>query len=122
MPVKNAKRLRKNLTEAEKRLWRSLRQRQLNGHYFRRQAAIGPYVADFVCFKKRLIVEVDGGQHVFKNNHDEKRTQWLKSEGFRVIRFWNNDVLENSEGVLASILEALNESPPPYPPPSRGRE
>jgi len=112
MSIKNAKQLRKNPTEAEKKLWHVLRQRQLNGHYFRRQAAIGPYVADFVCFKKGLIIEVDGGQHAQNKEHDEKRTQWLQGEGFKVIRLWNNDVLENLDGVLRSICAVLKESPP----------
>lgn len=120
MPVKNAKYLRKNLTEAEKQLWRALRQRQLDGHYFRRQASIGAYVADFVCFKKRLIIEIDGGQHALKKQQDDKRTNWLQNEGFSVIRFWNNEVLENLEGVLESIRAVLNESPPPKPSPIKG--
>jgi very-short-patch-repair endonuclease len=105
--------LRKNRTEAELRLWQSLRRRQLNGSRFRQQVPLGRYVVDFLCVKSRLIIEIDGGQHAEDTESDEERTVWLASRGFRVIRFWNNDVLENIEGVLAVILRELEASPPP---------
>ncbi|MDD9876157.1 MAG: DUF559 domain-containing protein, partial [Magnetovibrio sp.] len=99
MSSKTARRLRQNPTEAEKSLWARLRNRQLAGHRFRRQAPIGRYVVDFVCHEAKLIVEIDGGQHAAQADADTKRTEWLKGEGFRVIRFWNNEMLENLDGV-----------------------
>ena len=97
--------LRRNVTDAEQALWRELRARRLGGHKFRRQWTIGPYIADFCCLERGLIVEVDGGQHTPKR--DSRRTRFLAAEGFRLLRFWNNDVLGNLEGVLLVILEAL---------------
>ena len=109
-----ARNLRKNLTEAEKRLWWRLRRRQVQECQFRRQAPIGNYVVDFVCFAKRLIIELDGGQHANRRNLDEARTLWLESQGFRVLRFWNNDIFDNVDGVLSRIEQALiRENPPP---------
>jgi very-short-patch-repair endonuclease len=105
--VQAARDLRKQLTDAERRLWYLLRRKQLEGFRFRRQAPVGKYIADFACFAERLIIEVDGGLHVDTQAYDETRTAWLESEGFRVLRFWNNDVLGNQEGVLERILEAL---------------
>jgi primosomal protein N' (replication factor Y) len=93
------------MTQAEKRLWSVLRDRQLGGHKFRRQHPVGPYIADFACFECRLIVEADGGQHN-ESVSDERRTVDLQKAGWRVLRFWNNDILENIEGVAAKILEA----------------
>jgi very-short-patch-repair endonuclease len=81
---------------------------------------LGPYVADFVCFDARLIVEVDGGQHAEQVRTDAKRTAWLESQGYRVLRFWNNEVLGNTEGVISAIRSALNAHPPPHPSPARG--
>jgi len=101
-----ARRLRANSTEAEIRLWSRLRRTQLEGFRFRRQHPMGSYVVDFFCRAAKLIVEVDGGQHA-ENARDTVRTQWLEARGYRVIRFWNNDVLSNTEGVLTSILDAL---------------
>jgi very-short-patch-repair endonuclease len=100
-----AKALRNNLTHAEKHLWYMLRSGNL-GVKFRRQAVIGQYIIDFVCFEKKLIVEVDGGQHA-ENRIDKIRDQWLKNQGFEILRFWNHDVLENREGVLGKIIEHL---------------
>jgi very-short-patch-repair endonuclease len=105
--VQSARDLRKQLTDAERRLWYLLRRKQLAGFRFRRQAPIGRYIADFACFAERLIIEVDGGQHADAQAYDEARTAWLDSEGFRVLRFWNNDVLGNQEAVLQTILDAL---------------
>ena len=94
------------MTDAERRLWSVLRARQLNGWKFRRQYPLGPYVLDFACFDAKVAVEVDGGQHATSNN-DAERTAWLEGEGWRVLRFWNNEVLENIEGVLGRISEVL---------------
>jgi very-short-patch-repair endonuclease len=108
-----ARKLRSNSTEAEKCLWQALRSQGL-GVKFRRQAVIGPYVVDFVCFEKKLVVEVDGGQHC-QNQSDSIRDEWLSSQGFGTLRFWNNDVLENLDGVTQKIKERL-EFPIPIPP------
>ena len=104
-----AKRLRGNLTEAEKHLWFQLRRRQLDGYRFRRQVPLGPYVADFACLEEKLIVELDGGQHALEAERDAKRDQWFADRGYRVLRFWNNDVLSNTEAVLAEILGHLGD-------------
>ena len=119
MSVPIARRLRNNPTVAETRLRSRLRRKQLDGHRFRRQAPLGPYVADFVCFEARLIIEVDGGQHAERAT-DTARTAWLESESYRVLRFWNNDVLGNTEGVVETIRSALARHPPPHPSPARG--
>ena len=92
--------------------------RQLGGFKFRRQATVGPYVADFLCIDARLIVELDGGQH--SEERDRARTAWLECAGYRVIRFWNTDVIENEDGVLEAILNALEEPPSPNPLPPAG--
>jgi very-short-patch-repair endonuclease len=109
-----ARRLRRNMTGAERRLWARLRDHQLGGWAFRRQHPIPPYVADFACIDVRVVVEVDGGQHA-ESKSDQKRDDFLASQGWRVIRFWNNDVLANTEGVLMQLLAALG--PHPNPPP-----
>jgi very-short-patch-repair endonuclease len=114
-----ARELRKNMTDAQRRLWHHLRHRQIGNSRFRRQAAIGPYIVDFVCFEKRLIIELDGGQHAVHVEEDNRRTDWLNSQGFRVIRFLNNHVFEECEAVLEAICMALN--PPPQPSPTRER-
>jgi very-short-patch-repair endonuclease len=107
--VKRARGLRRASTEAEKLLWQKLRARQLGGAKFRRQTPIGPYIVDFVSFEHRLVVEIDGGQHNMPQGrqHDLKRTAWLEAQGFRVLRFWNNQVLTNLEGVLERTLQEL---------------
>jgi len=108
-----ARRLRRDLTDAERKLWHCLRQKQLNGFHFRKQCPIGPYIADFACLDAKLIIEVDGGQHA-DNATDVARDAWLSERGYRTLRLWNNDVLGNIEGVAAKILEALGqlETPP----------
>jgi len=146
-----ARDLRKNMTDAERRLWSHLRNDQL-GVRFRRQAPIGPYIAYFACFDPRLVIEVDGGQHDEQRGYDTRRNDWLRSQSFVVLRFWNNEVLGNTEGVLERILNELkvsrsstpspwmgegrgggaaqrangeagcNPSPHPNPPPQGGRE
>jgi very-short-patch-repair endonuclease len=100
------------MTEAEKRLWYRLRAHRFGGRSFRRQYPIGAYVVDFICLDARLIVEVDGGQHA-DSGGDEMRDAWLRSQGFTVLRFWNNDVLPNTSGVLEQINRALSLPPPP---------
>jgi len=114
--------LRKNPTEVEKLLWYRLRMWQIDGYKFRRQQPIGNYIADFVCFEKRLIVELDGGQHAVQSGYDAERDGWLRAEGFTVLRFWNNDVLKNLNGVTEKIFEALKSSPFLNPSPQGGRK
>ena len=104
--------LRRHSTEAERALWRELRGARLGGYKFRRQAAIGRYVVDFVCFGTGLVVEVDGGQHTRQRQHDAQRTTWLESQGFRVLRFWNHEVLGNMDAVKAVIWRTLKEMSP----------
>jgi len=101
--VNLAKSLRKRPTDAEKRLWRHLKSKQINGLKFRRQEPIGTYIVDFVCFEKRLIIELDGGQHASQQAQDQERESWFMSQGFITLRFWNNEVLANIEGVLEVI-------------------
>src|SRR5947207_15458990 len=102
-----ARRMRKTPTEAERKLWWHLRHRlPMNGSHFRRQVQIGPYIADFVCHQLKLVIEIDGGQHGSQTKNDEARTRCLESEGYRVLRFWNNDVLSNVDGVLTEIQNA----------------
>ncbi|MCC7049503.1 MAG: endonuclease domain-containing protein [Alphaproteobacteria bacterium] len=101
--------LRRDSTDAERAMWRLLRSRRLVGHKFRRQLPIGPYIADFACFEGKLVVELDGGQHGIAIARDAARTRAIERHGFRVVRFWNNDVLANPEGVLTMILQALEE-------------
>ena len=107
----HASRLRREATECEKRLWAALRNRQLAGFKFRRQASIGPFVVDFLCAQHRLIVEVDGGQH--DEEVDGARTRFLEAHGYVLIRFWNHEVAENFDGLLATILRRLIEMGPP---------
>ena len=108
-------------TDAETCLWRHLRAHRLDGQKFKRQQPIGNYIVDFVCFEAKLIVEVDGGQHN-ECVADTRRDEWLKSQGFAVLRFWNNEVLQNIEGVLTRILEALPPSPQPLSHQGRGAQ
>ena len=114
----HAKSLRQHSTEVERKLWYQLRDRRLGGYKFRRQMPIGSYVADFVCMSARLIVELDGGQHADNTIYDANRTAFLRGEGYEVVRFWNNEVLQNLEGVLTVILLKLCERQAPSPRPS----
>jgi very-short-patch-repair endonuclease len=113
-----AKNLRKNLTDAERQLWKYLRAKQIEGLKFRRQEPIGNYIADFVCFEKNLIIEIDGGQHC--EERDAKRDSWLSSQGFSIRRFWNHEVLQNIEGVLEVILRDCSQRTPSPTPPIKG--
>lgn len=102
--IKTARRLCQDATDVERILWRALRGRQLDGLKFRRQHPIGPYVADFACLERGLVVELDGGQHT--PEADAARTAFLEREGFRVLRFWNPDILSNLDGVLQAVRRA----------------
>src|SRR6476646_7326264 len=115
------------MTDAERRLWYRLRAHRFDGHKFKRQIPIGPYVVDFASLGRKLVIEVDGGQHA-DNQRDTVRDSYLCREGFRMLRFWNNDVLRNTDGVLEVILSALAEAPspgalraPPSPQGERGK-
>jgi very-short-patch-repair endonuclease len=105
--IKTARNLRHNQPDAETRLWAALRSIRPNGIRYRRQHPIGRYIVDFVCLEKRLIIEIDGGQHALNEEKDTQRTKWLEGEGYRVLRFWNNDVLTNTEGVIFRVTEHL---------------
>lgn len=109
-----ARRLGVAQTDAETKLWQRLRNRQIGSHKFVRQAPVGRYVCDFVCREMRLVVEVDGGQHA-NSQHDRIRDAFLSASGYRVLRFWNNDVLNNIEGVLLKIQETLETISCPSP-------
>jgi very-short-patch-repair endonuclease len=106
MSIENARKLRKNMTDAEHAMWRLLRDRRLRGWRFRRQEPIDRYIVDFVCFEVRLVLEIDGGQH-FESKIDAQRDAYLQSQGFRVLRFWNNYAPSNREGIQEAILKAL---------------
>jgi very-short-patch-repair endonuclease len=112
MANERARALRQNLTDAERRLWFHLRRKQLDGHRFRRQVSIGPYIADFVCLESKLVIEVDGGQHGDNAEKDARRTALMEAQGFRVLRFWNDEVLGNTVGVLEAIRQRLADPPP----------
>jgi adenine-specific DNA-methyltransferase len=119
---RRARALRRNMTDAERKIWEILRPRQMAGHKFRRQVPLGRYIADFACHELRLIVEIDGGQHDLTAASEIERTEFLQSEGYRVLRFWNNEVLANEDGVRSQILEALaTDHPHRNPLPSRER-
>jgi len=109
--IKRARRLRQKSTDAETALWYRLRSRGLNGQKSVRQEPIGPYTVDFICREARLVIEVDGGQHA-DNSDDRIRDKWLAEHNYRVLRFWNNDVLGNIAGVRETIATALAERPP----------
>ncbi|MEO3430819.1 DUF559 domain-containing protein [Pelagibius sp. CAU 1746] len=106
MASKNARQLRGNMTEAEQRLWSVLRRRQLDGLRFRRQVPLGRFIVDFACYEARIVAELDGGQHTESEVEDAARNQWLEDRGFRVLRFWNDEIFENLEGVLEVIRAA----------------
>ena len=114
------------MTDAERKLWWHLRRLPVEHSHFRRQATIGPYFADFACHERRLIIEVDGSQHNEPENvaRDEERSAYLRTQGYRILRFWNNDVLKNIDNVMEAILAAMCEhesNPPPLPPPRRAK-
>ena len=110
-----AKKLRKRQTDAEKRLWKHLKAKQMEGVKFRRQEPIGKYIVDFASFDRKLVIELDGGQHA-DDMRDAGRDAWLGTQGFEVLRFWNNEIFENFDGVLEEIRRRVVSHPPPAPP------
>ena len=108
--VKTARALRRNQTDAEAKLWSRLRNKRLGGYHFYRQQPIGPYIVDFCSRSRKLIIEVDGSQHLDQKVQDDIRTAYLESLGFRVLRFWNDDVLKDIDTVLQVILNELENS------------
>jgi very-short-patch-repair endonuclease len=116
-----ARQLRKNPTDAERLIWQKLRFWQVDGCKFRRQQPLGNYIVDFVCLEKRLIIEVDGGQHAEDANYDTDRDAWLRNQSFVILRFWNNDVLKNIDGVMEVIVKNLQSTPYLNPSPQGGR-
>jgi very-short-patch-repair endonuclease len=118
-----ARQLRSTPTMVERRLWWHLRYRlAIHGTHFRRQVHLGRYIVDFVSHDARLVIEVDGGQHDAQSDRDVERTRFLESQGYRVLRFWNNEVLGNIDGVLAEIHSAMTRTPTPDPSPQGGGE
>ncbi len=119
-----ARALRRQMTDAEKLLWRHLRNRDLGGWKFRRQYPIGPFIVDFICLEKNVVIEVDGGQHAENEEQDLQRSAYLNKMGFQVLRFWNNEVLQETEAVLEAIFAILangkQNSPSPQPSPPLG--
>lgn len=109
-----ARELRKGMTDAEQRLWQVLRHKQLNGIKFRRQYVIGEYIVDFVSVAHKLVIELDGGQHASQQHYDEKRSAFLSAQGYRVLRFWNHEVLQQTEAIVAAIMLHC-QTPPPRP-------
>jgi very-short-patch-repair endonuclease len=109
MSTDRAKHLRRNQTDAEGKLWNALRNRGLPPYKFKRQVPLGRYIADFMCFERKLIVEVDGSQHGMQVEYDEARTRWLETQGYRVLRVGNRDVLMNLDGVLETIAIAARQ-------------
>jgi very-short-patch-repair endonuclease len=117
--IKTAKALRKRPIDVEMLLWRYLRAKQMEGLKFRRQQPIGRYIVNFACFEKKIVIEVDGGQHAVERRKDTERDEWLRRQGFNVLRFWNNEVLTNTQGVLEIIRISCLSHPPLNPLPSR---
>lgn len=110
--TERARSLRSDMTDAEQKIWQAIRGEQIKGHKFRRQYVIGSYITDFACINEKLLIELDGGQHQDQMEYDAKRTEFLLAHGWRVLRFWNNDVMVNMDGVLFSIADALTAAPP----------
>src|SRR5206468_3735306 len=117
-----ARSLRRSQTDAEQKMWSLLRDRRLAGFKFRRQRPIGPCIVDFCCVEPRLVIELDGGHHASSRSADAARNRILEGQGYRVLRFWNNEVLGNTSGVLQRIVEALAAPHPTLSPPGRGKE
>jgi adenine-specific DNA-methyltransferase len=119
-----ARALRRQMTDAERLLWRHLRNRELGGWKFRRQYPVGPFIVDFICVEKNVVIEVDGGQHAENEALDLQRSAYLNRMGYRVLRFWNNEVLQETEAVLTAIFailaDAPKNSPSPRPSPPSG--
>ena len=105
--IQQARQLRRNITDAEDALWYFIRNRQLHGYKFKRQVVMGHYIVDFACHHRKLIIELDGGQHLEHREYDKKRTIFLQQQGYQVLRFWNDEVLQEIENVLTHILSVL---------------
>ncbi len=118
----SARRLRRSMTDAERVLWKHLRAYRFRHAGFRRQTPIGPYIVDFVCHKTKIVIEIDGGQHAeaTQGAADRHRTEWLEKRGYQVLRFWNNEVLKNMDGVQIQIEIALRARPPSLTLPRKG--
>ena len=114
-PTLRSRELRNNATEAERKLWPHLSARKLKGVRFNRQFPVGQFICDFVSREKRLVIEIDGGQHAMNAEYDARRTRFLNAQGYLVLRFWNNEVLGNLDGVLMKIEEVLDNRPSPDP-------
>ena len=119
-PTERSRELRNNATEAERKLWPHLSARKLRGIRFNRQFPVGQFICDFVSREHRLVIELDGGHHAANADYDARRTLFLNAQGYRVLRFWNNEVIDNLDGVLTMIEEVLDNMPSPNP--SRRRE
>ncbi len=104
------------MTEAEQKLWSALKQRQVHGFKFRRQHPVGRYIVDFVSLEAKVVIEVDGGQHQKQEEYDAAREAWLNKQGYKVVRFWNNEVLEQFESVKGKVWEVLSKVAPPSQP------
>ena len=115
-----ARTLRQNMADAERRVWQILRSHKMNGYRFRRQVPIGRYIADFVCHEARLIVEIDGGQHDRSSPQEAERSGFMQNEGYRILRFWNTEVLANLDGVHEAIVEELRRITPTQTLPHQG--
>jgi very-short-patch-repair endonuclease len=118
--IDQAKRLRSQQTEAEQRLWYHLRAHRFMGLKFKRQKPLGHYIVDFICHERRLIIEVDGGQHAVQTDYDHQRDTRLREQGYRVLRFWNHEVMQELDGVLERIRLGVLSPSPPAPLPSSG--
>jgi len=119
---RNAKTLRTNQTDAEQRLWYHLRAHRFMDLKFKRQKPLGSYIVDFVCMERRLVIEIDGGQHAEQVEYDQRRDAWLRNEGYTVLRFWNNEILQQLDGVLEHIRLTITLSPGPSPTSVRGEQ
>jgi adenine-specific DNA-methyltransferase len=113
--VNLARALRRKMTDAERHLWKHLRLRNIEGFKFRRQHEIAPYMVDFICLEESLVIEIDGGQHADSVEYDTARTEFLAKSEYRVLRFWNNDVLQQVDGVVQVISDTLHGVKPPSP-------
>lgn len=126
MKIQFVRKLRREMTDAERWLWRRLRLKQVEGYKFRRQHPVGGYVVDFVCLERKIIVEIDGGQHTEHLAYDSRRSGELRSRGFRIVRFWNHEVLNDIDAVLevirGELMPSSESSPHPNPPPAERGE
>jgi len=120
--VQRARELRRNPTDTERKLWHHIRDKRIENFRFRRQRPIGKYIVDFICLEVNLVIELDGGHHADQQQYDAERTKYLTAQGLHVLRYWNNDVMQNIEGVLEDIRAALLLRTPSQPSPQEGKE